>query len=437
MLIRQLASIAALLTSICIVAQAAEETSLTIEVTKGREQAYALAMVSPDIDPGVTFNEDLFDIVRNNVSISGQLKVFPTGSMPSQPRKISDIDYSQWQQSGAEFILLSKVRADANNGYQLEYSLHDVFGERTLRSETLFFNQRSIRDTAHFLTDLVYEEITGLKGIFSTKIAYITLQGRRSQGPTYRLQISDIDGNRPQVVLVSKQPIISPTWAPSGREIAYVSFERGTSNIFAQNLITGKRRLISSFKGMNSAPDWSPDGSKIALVLSRLENTDIYVLDLNTGRTTRVTNDPRIDTEPSWSADGQRLIFTSERTGNPHIFEADLQNKRITQLTRKGKYNSRPRYVENGRAFVYIHLNDNKEYKLVKQSFVNDTPVELSLYSSDESPSVAPNGNAIVYSTQVNGKSTLVVVSSDGQVEYQLPSTSNEVIEPAWSNFRI
>jgi len=426
-----------LLTSIAATSRASDETSLTIQITKGREQAFSLAVTPFTIDPGVRLNEDLFKIINNNINISGQLKSFPSSAMPARPKEMSQINYADWQQARAEFILLGHVRADAGGKFRIEYSLHDVYGERTMRSETLFFNQASIRDTAHLLTDLVYEEITGLKGIFSTKIAYITLQGKRSKGPIFRLQISDIDGMRPQVLLVSRQPIISPTWSPSGSEIAYVSFERGLSNIFVQNLVSGKRRLVSSFKGLNSSPDWSPDGRKIALVLSRRENTDIYLLDLATGKTTRVTDDPRIDTEPSWSGDGQRLLFTSERTGSPQIFEADLKNRRITQLTRKGKYNARPRYVENGRAFVYIHLAPGRGYRLVKQSFVNDEIVELSRFSSDESPSVAPNGNAIVYSTQVQGKSTLVVVSSDGEVEYQLPTTSNEIIEPNWSNFRI
>ena len=413
---------------------AADETSLTIEITKGREKAFALALVPFDVGNGVDLREDMFAIVKNNVAISGQISSLD--SLPALPLTMSDIVYEDWQQAEAEFILLGRIRKDPGGKFRIEYSLHDVYGGRTLRSETLFFNQASIRDTAHFLSDLVYEEITGLKGIFSTRIAYITIQGKRSQNPIFRLQISDIDGMRPQVLLVSRQPIISPSWSPTGNQIAYVSFERGTSNIFVQNLVSGKRSLISSFRGINSAPDWSPDGRRIALVLSRQENTDIFLLDLATGKTTRITDDPRIDTEPSWSRDGQRLLFTSERTGTPHIFEADLKRQTITQLTFKGKYNARPRYVENGRAFAYIYQGESG-FKLVKQSFVNDEIVELSRYFEDESPSVAPNGNAIVYSTKVRGKSTLVVVSSDGQVEYQLPTTSNEIIEPAWSNFRI
>ena len=417
-------------------AKSTNATSLTIEITQGREQAVKLALIPFDVEIGVSLPLNIHNIVLRDMKLSGQISPMPVSSMPSLPLSESQVIYSEWQELDAEYLLLGKVNKDATGRrYKVSYQLFDIFGNKKIRDEILYFTPQSLLDTGHFLSDLVYEEITGIKGVFSTKIAYVSVTGKRTKKPLFRLEIADIDGKRPQVLLSSRQPILSPSWAPDGTHIAYVSYERKKSNIYTQNLRTGKRRLISDFRGINSAPSWSPDGAKIALVLSRKENVDIYIMNMFTERLDRLTISPGIDTEPSWSNDGRKILFVSERSRGPQVFEYDFTNKKTRQITTKGKYNTRPRYVENGKAVVFV--KQSQGYKLVKKSLITGKETFLSKTTNDESPSVAPNGDMIVYSTKSGGKSQLVIVSSDGQVEYKLPSSASEVIDPAWSNYRI
>ena len=413
-----------------------DAANLTIEITHGKEQSASIAVVPFDVEVGLSLPENIHDIVLRDIQLSGQLAPIPVSRMPSLPVNDAQVIYEEWQAIEVEYLLLGRVSQDkTTKKYTISYSLFDIFGNAKIRNEVLYFTPRSVRDTGHFLSDLIYEEITGVKGVFSTKIAYVSITGKRSQNPLFRLEISDIDGKRPQVLLSSREPILSPSWSPDGTHLAYVSFERRKSNIYTQNLRSGKRRLVSDFKGINGAPSWSPDGSKLALTLSRKENVDIYVMNLFNNKINRLTNSPGIDTEPSWSNDGRKIIHVSERAGKAHVYEVDFSTERSKALVTDGRYNTRPRYIENGKGIVFIR--QDKGYRLVKKSLITGEEVFLSTTTSDESPSVAPNGNMIVYSTKINAKSLLVVVSTDGQVEYKLPSAASEVIDPSWSNYRI
>lgn len=428
--------IAVFVSSPLLAATESAATSLTIEITQGREQSVKLALIPFDVEVGISLPLNIHNIVLRDMQLSGQISPVPVNTMPSLPVSEAQVIYSEWQELDAEYLLLGQVSRDnAGKRYKVAYKLFDVFGNKKIRDEVLYFTDRSLLDTGHFLSDLVYEEITGIKGIFSTKIAYISITGKRTKKPLFRLEIADIDGKRPQILLSSRQPILSPSWSPDGTHIAYVSYERKKSNIYTQNLRTGKRRLISDFRGINSAPSWSPDGAKIALVLSRKENVDVYIMNMFTGKLDRLTVSPGIDTEPSWSNDGRKILFVSERGNRPQIFEYNFTNKKTRQITTKGKYNTRPRYIENGKSIVFVKQSNG--FRLVKKSLITGSETFLSKTKNDESPSVAPNGDMIVYSTKVGEKSQLIVISSDGQVEYRLPSSANEVIDPAWSNYRI
>ncbi len=414
----------------------AEDNAITIQISKGIVAPVTMAISPFFRAAGIDANINVVDVIRQDMRLSGEIVVLPANKYLSLPSRADEVFWSDWENIDAEYLLIGRVRKDGAN-HRVEYELFDVFGRRTIGDEYLIFTKKNVRSVGHLISDYIYKEITGLPGVYSTKLAYVLIDGKRETHPTFLLQISDYDGKRAQTILKSKQPIISPTWAPNGYDIAYVSYERGQSNIFSQNVRTGKRQIITWFKGLNSSPAWSPDGKKLAIVLSRGANADIYLYTFANKKFTRLTKHLGIDTEPSWSADSNTLLFTSERAGgSPQIFKLNLTNKTIHQITSEGQYATHARYSNGGRAIVYIKKIGNV-YKLVHHNLATREIKPLgNSRDYDESPSVSPNGNRVIFSTKINGRSVLKIVSVDGTVEHTLPFKKGEVLDPAWSGYR-
>lgn len=294
-----------------------------------------------------------------------------------------------------------------------------------------------LRDAAHFIADQIYQALTGNRGAFSTRIVYVTAERVTSQTARYRLEMADWDGNRPRVILESREPIMSPSWSADGKKIAYVSFETGRPAIYVQYLATGKRERIQSFKGLNGAPAWSPDGTKLALVLSKDGNPEIYVLNVVNGDLQRVTNHYGIDTEPSWAPDGQSLVFTSDRGGSPQIYRLYLATRQMERLTYEGNYNARASITPDGRFLALIHRSAGSGNKFAV-SVLDLKTQRLDILTEtglEESPTIAPNASVVLYATQEGTRGVLSAVSLDGQVRFRMPSTGGDVRAPSWSPY--
>lgn len=412
-------------------------TQLLIEINEGVTNPVPVAIVPFSSQKAEGLPGNLSEIITNDLMISGQFRLLHQKNMPDTDMIYSGrIGYEDWSRIRADYVLAGSIENTDGTSYKVRFELFDIVNRSSVVRKQMIFTKNTYRDTAHRISDLVYEQITGVRGVFSTKLAYVTVSGKNPKKRQHRLEISDSDGARAKVILKSFEPIMSPSWSPDSKKIAYVSFELGRSNVYVQNLETGERELFSGFRGINGSPAWSPDGQYLAVVLSRGANPDIHLINLSTKKVERLTRHPAIDTEPSWSSDSKNILFTSDRKDGVHIYEADVATKTIKRMTTTGKYNARARYTLQDTSFVMVSQDpDTKDYNIVSQNLVTGAKKLLSTSSLDESPSVSPNGSHIIFSTKRDGKSILVVVSVDLGIKYYLPYSRGEVRDPAWSPF--
>ena len=333
----------------------------------------------------------------------------------------------------AEALVVGRVQLLAPDSYQVEFRLFDVFKAKQLTGFRYQVPGKSLRKLAHQISDVIYQELTGQRGAFDTRIAYVTVE-RSPTRTRYLLRVADSDGYGPLTILESKEPILSPSWSPDGSMLAYVSFEKRRSMIFIQRLADGSRELVASFNGVNGAPAWSPDGRTLAIASSRDGNTEIYSLNLQTKQLRRLTNHLAIDTEPAWSPDGRSIIFTSDRAGRPQIYRMRADGSNVERLTFEGNYNARASYSADGKRITLV-TNQGKGYRIGVLHLDSKGLFVLTDTTLDESPSFAPNGAMVLYATQHGGNGVLSAVSADGRVKQILRFQKGDVREPAWSPY--
>lgn len=408
---------------------------LTIEITKGLEGALPIAVVPFGFaGQGGRPAQNVGDIVAADLARSGRFKPLPVRSMLARPSKGSEVDFRDWRAVNVENLVIGELSPNGPGGYLVKFRLYDVFRGEQITGFSIPTTSRDLRATAHQIADIVYETLTGQPGAFNTRIAYITSSRKAGKKELIQLRVADADGYNPQTIVTSEDPLMSPAWSPDGRKIAYVSFERGKPSIWVQQVFTGKREKLTSFKGINGAPAWSPDGTKIALTLSKDGNPDIFVMDLRRRSLRPLTRHWAIDTEPAWSPDGKQIVFTSDRGGSPQIYRVPVSGGKPERLTFEGKYNARASFAPDGRYLTLVTRVDGK-YRIGSLDTSNGDLRILSAGSLDESPSFAPNGSMIIYATRANNKGVLAAVSTDGRVQQRLALQAGDVREPAWSPY--
>lgn len=411
------------------------QAQLVIEITRPGDDAVPIAVVPFGWEGSAAAPFDVAEVVAADLQRSGRFEPLKREDMIDRPSSGDQIRFQDWRYLRSDFIVVGKLTSEGADRYAAQFELYNVLTGQRLTGQRLTASSGSMRAMAHRIADLVFEQLTGIRGAFSTRIAFISVAGTPPQ-QEYRLVVADADGENQQVIARSSEPLMSPAWSPDGQSLAYVSFETKQSAIYVQQLRTGERTRVSARAGINGAPTWSPNGRMLALTLSRKDgDVDVYTLDLTSQLLTRVTFDPGIDTEPSFSADGNKLYFMSDRAGGPQVYEIDLKDpRRPARVTFDGNYNARPRVSPDGRQLAVVH-SDRGNFRIAVVDLASKAVQVLTQGRQDESPSFAPNGATLIYATQERGRGVLATVSVDGRVQQRLTAASGDVREPAWSPF--
>ena len=363
-------------------------------------------------------------IIEADLKRSGRFTIIDRNKINNIPSYEQPLNAGAYQDI-ADYIVRGKAGADGSLSVEL------ISTSDNAKTEYQVTPNNNPRRVAHKAADSIYEKITRQKGAFDTRLAYVTVTNKASSNRTFRLYIADSDGYNAQTILTSREPIMSPSWSPDASQLAYVSYENGNSAIYIQNIYTGEKRLISGRDGINSAPDWSPDGSRIAMSLSISGNPDIYILNVKSGNLTQVTKARAIDTEPVWNGT-QSLVFTSNRGGSPQLYRIPASGGSAQRLTFEGKYNSAADIADKKLSYI---TGNRGAFHVAIQSLESSGRDILSNGQLDESPTLAPNGTMVVYSTLRSGQNALAVVSDNGKAKQFLRTPAGDVREPAWSPY--
>ncbi len=418
-----LRSIFLLLTLACTGAQA----QLSIEITGGGANQIPIGVLR--FAGEAALPQSISDIVEADLQRSGRFRMLFSGNVEPLPADVAQVNFGDWKNRNADALVIGSVVRLADGRFEARFRLLDVPKQTQIGGVAFTLSAQQARATAHRIADVVYEKLTGDRGVFSTRIAYVVKQGSR-----YELQIADADGVGAQTALASREPIMSPAWSPDGTRLAYVSFENKKPVVYVHSLVSGQRQVVANFKGSNSAPAWSTDGKQLAVVLSKDGGSQIYLIGADGSNPRRITNSGSIDTEPFFAPDGQSIYFTSDRGGSPQIYRMSASGGDPARVTFDGSYNVSPRVSSDGKTLIYI-ARDGGRFQLKSFDLASKQGQVLTDGQRDESPAFAPNGKMILYATQIGNRGSLAAVSSDGRVKQRLSVQAADVREPAWGPF--
>jgi TolB protein len=398
--------------------------AMEIQVIGGAANKIALAMVPFQAAPGQP-QPALTQIAGDDLNRSGQIRLVDTSGVPT-PFEPAQVNYATWRGKGAEALVIGQVTALPGGRFEVRFRLLDAVKQTQLAGFSYNISPEQWRATAHQIVDIVYEKLTGTKGAFSSRIAYVQKQGRK-----FELRVADADGQNPRTVVRSSEPLISPMFSPDGGRLVYVSFEDKKPVVYVQSLGDGSRRKVAAFKGSNSAPAWSPDGRRLAVVLTRDAASQLYLINADGSGLSRLTEGGNIDTEPVFSPDGQTVYFTSDRGGSPQIYRVPVNGGDVKRVTFSGSYNVSPAVSPDGRLLAFISRDEGRFRVALLELATGQTRV-LTDSARDESPAFAPNGQSVLYATVQGGRGILGTVSLDGRTRARLSESGVDAREPAW-----
>jgi TolB protein len=413
------------LAALALLAALGARAQLTIDITTSGARQIPIAVLPMAGEAGQP--QQVSQVVGGDLSRTGLFRLVDPSGVTPLPTEPSEVNFPDWSTRNAEALVIGKIEPSSDGRLEVRFRLFDVAKQTQLASYSYVVTPQQLRATAHRIADVIYEKLTGDKGVFSTKIAYVVKRNEHR----YELQVADADGYNAQSILASNEPIMSPAWSPDGSRLAYVSFDQKKPMVVVQNLAEGTTRIVANFRGNNSAPAWSPDGRSLLVALSKDGLTQIYRIPATGGTPQRLTDSADIDTQPCFSPDGQWIAFTSDRGGTPQLYRMPVSGGPPQRITFDGNYNVGPRYSPDGKYLAFVQ-RDSGRYRIASLELATGQILTLTDGALDDSPSYAPNGKMILYEAQAGGRGQLAAVSSDGRVRQRLTSSAGDVQDPAW-----
>jgi TolB protein len=406
----------------------AAQAQLTIEIIGGGANQIPIAVL-PFVGESA-LPQSISEIVEQDLSRSGRFRAIFVGGVSPPPTEIAQVNFPEWKSRLADALVIGQAQRLPDGRFEVRFRLLDVPKQSQIGGIAFTLTAAQTRLTAHKIADFIYEKLTGERGVFSTRIAYVVKQGAR-----FELRVADADGQNAQAILISSEPIMSPAWSPDGTRMAYVSFQNKKPILFVQHLSASKQPApVANYRGSNSAPAWSPDGRQLAAVLTKDGSSQVYLMNADGTNLRRLTFSGAIDTEPFFTSDGQSIYFTSDRGGSAQIYRMPASGGEPVRVTFEGDYNVSPRVSPDGKTLAYISRNSGR-FQLMAMDLDNKQVQTLTDGQRDESPSFAPNGRIILYATDVDNRGVLAAVSSDGRFKQRLGIQAADVREPSWGPF--
>ena len=401
---------------------------LTIEIIGGGANQIPVAVL-PFVGE-TALPQSITEIVEQDLTRSGRFRTLFVGGVSPLPSEIAQVSFADWKSRLADALVIGQAQRLPDGRFEVRFRLLDVLKQTQIGGVAYTLTAAQVRLTAHKIADFIYEKLTGERGVFSTRIAYVVKQGAR-----FELRVADADGQNAQSILISQEPIMSPAWSPDGTRMAYVSFQNKKPILFVQNLTASKQPApVANYRGSNSAPAWSPDGKTLAAVLTRDGNSQIYLMNADGGNLRRLTTSATIDTEPFFTPDGQSIYFTSDRGGSPQIYRMAASGGEPARVTFDGDYNVSPRISPDGKTLAYISRISGR-FQLMAMDLESRQVQALTDGQRDESPTFAPNGRIILYASDIDNRGVLAAVSSDGRFKQRLGIQAADIREPSWGPF--
>lgn len=397
---------------------------LTIEIIGGASTQIPITVLP--LGNQERYRDKVSEIVLADLLRSGWFKQQETGSLSRVPTEPEEVDWRDLRGRGVDNLVIGNVVERSDGRLAVRFRLMDAGRQSQRTGFSYTISAAQLRATAHKIADVIYEELTGEAGVFSTRICYVVKGEER-----FELQVADADGGNSDFILAHREPIISPAWSPDGTRIAYVSFERKKPIVFIHSLADGSRTVLANFEGANSSPGWAPDGQRLTITLTRDGVAQLYVVNADGSGLTRLTSSQAIDTESTWSPDGKSLLFTSDRGGSPQIYRMPSGGGPAERVTFEGTYNVTPRWSPDGRSFCFIQRNSGR-YNVAIQELGSREAVLLTDGRIDSSPTFSPNGRMILYASEHGKRGILAAVSRDGRIKQRISDSGGNIREPAW-----
>lgn len=432
-----------LLIAVFLTVGVAQAKPLYIEITGGQNVGIPIAVIpfasvlSNDPIERAVETENISAIINRDLHNSGHFRTLTVDKEAANPKSVSEVNFGLWKNFGASNLVLGAIIPKGNGLYDVSFQLVDIYkGDQepllSIRFKDKYPGQ--FRALAHYISDLIFKKLTGVRGFFSTRIAYITVERYKNE-TVHTLTIADADGYNDKPLVSANYPLMSPRWSPDGKKLAFVSFKGGRSSINLVTLANGQIEVVTKFPGINGAPAWSPNGQQLAVVLSKDGAPKIYILDLATRELRRLTSGGSIDTEPFWHPNGQSILFTSNRGGKPQIYKVLLQSGEVQRVTFNGNYNVTPSVTPDGKQLIMLHQSEKGAYNIAVQDLSSGRLKVITRANLDESPTLAPNGMMVLYGMRETNQNILGAVTLDGKFRMRLPVQEGNVKEPAWSPF--